>query len=182
MLTATYSLVALSAEQKNARSILCKLQMHIQNILHDLQSINQTCVENALIKLEQLEQYCQTRKFEMYVIPAIRRTTREADPILAELDSLSLRGMLLLRDTHARLNQAFNQGLSEVKKVCTAMDLYCRNLLKRFAKEEEELLPIIRGLLPVDEWFNIAAKFLSDDAKSKHPQVVNSKAYPVLTT
>lgn len=171
MLTATYSMVALSTEQRKARSILAQLQEHIHGIVRDLQSVNRACVESALLKLEQFETYCHQRKVEMYVIPAIRKTTHEADPILAELESLSSTGMHILRSVQQQMRAAFDQGFFEVRKLCIAMEQYCNNLWKRFKKEEEELLPIVRGLLPIDEWFNIAAKFLSDDAKDKRSKV-----------
>lgn len=164
MLTATYSLVALSAEQKNARNILSKLQIQIQDILYDLQSINRVCIESALNKLEQFEEYCHKRKVELYVIPAIRKVTRKADPILAELDSLHSRSVYILHSLHAQVRNAFEQGFAGIKKVCSAMEAYCHHLFKRLAKEEE-LLPLIKNLLPVEEWFDIAAKFLSDDQK-----------------
>ncbi len=167
MLTTTYSLVALTAEQKNSRSILSKLQAQIHGILHDLKSMNRTCVETALHKLEQFEEYCHKRKVEIYVIPAVRQTTREADPILAELDSLSSHGLHILRHLHDQLRHAFDQGLVEVKKVCSAMESYCHHLLKRLEKEEDELLPLLKSLLPTEQWFDIAAKFLSEDAKRK---------------
>lgn len=176
MLTATYSLVAISAEQKNARSILSKLQQHIHNILHDLQGINRSCIESALVKLEQFEEYCHQRKVEIYVIPAIRKTTREADPILAELESLSSKSMSILQSLHEQLRLVFDQGILEINKLCSSMEMYCHNLLKRLAKEEEELFPIVRGLLPIEEWFHIASKFLSDDAKAKRSAALKSLA------
>lgn len=170
MLTATYSLIALSAEQKNARSMLSKLHRQIQAILQDLQSINQAGVENALGRLEQFEEYCHKRKVETYVIPAIRKTTHEADPILAELESLSSRSVRILRSLHEQVRSAFGRGMGDIRKFFADMDQYCRNLRERFAKEEEELFPIVRGLLPIEEWFDIAAKFLSEeDEKHRHP-------------
>lgn len=169
MLTATYSLVALSAEQKNARSMLSRLHGHIRDILQHLQSINRDCVENALLQLEQFEEYCHQRKVEAYVIPAIRKSTHEADPILAELESLSSRSMRILRSLHEQLRSAIDRGMGDMRKVCADMDLYCHNLRERFAKEEEELFPIVRGLLPIEAWFDIAAKFLSEDKRGGPP-------------
>jgi len=180
MLTATYSLVAISAEQKNARCMLSRLHAQIQNILHDFHSINRTCVEGALHKLEQFEEYCHKRKVETYVIPAIRKSTHEADPILAELESLSSRCVHILHSLHEQLRSAFDKGLAEVRRVCSAMEMVCRNLLKRFAKEEEELFPIVRGLLPIEEWFDIAAKFLSDDKKGRHHAAASASAPAIL--
>lgn len=167
MLTATYSLVALSAEQKNACGMLSRLHHQIQNILQDLHGINRTCVETALRKLEQFEEYCHHRKMETYVIPAIRRTTHKADPVLAELESLRSRSLRILHSLQEQLRGAFDRGLTDVKEICSGMELYCSNLRKRFAKEEEELFPIVRDSLSIEEWFDLAAKFLSDDQRSR---------------
>jgi hemerythrin-like domain-containing protein len=101
------------------------------------------------------------------VIPAIRKTTHEADPILAELESLSSKAVNILHSLREELCHAFDRGMIEVNKVYQSIEQYCNNLLKRLNKEEEELLPIARGLLPIEEWFNIAANFLSEESNRK---------------
>lgn len=167
MLTATYSMVALSLEQKNARSMLSKLHAQIQSILQNLHDINRTCLESALTRLEQFEEYCHKRKVETYVIPAIRKSTRKADPILAELESLSSRSMGILRALHEQWCNAFDQGMAGVKSICSGMELYCHHLHELFAKEEEKLFPVVIGLLPNEQWFDIAAQFLHENEKEK---------------
>ena len=167
MLTATYSIVAISTEQKNARSVLFKLQQYIRSCLKKLQEVDVTTVESALNKLTQFDQYCHARKVEMYVIPAVRGTTREVDSLLSELESISERCIDILRSVQRQLRQAFDQGLVKLNELCNALEIYCDNLFKRLKKEEEELMPMVGRLLTVDEWFPIAAKFLSDDAENK---------------
>ena len=167
MLTATYSLVAISAEQKTARTILSGLQRQIQGILRDLHSVNRSCIESALHKLEQFEDFCHRRKVEAYVIPTVRKLTHEADALIAELESLSTSAVSILRSLKEQLRVACQQGVAELNKLCSAMEMYCANLMKRFAKEEEELLPLVQGTLPGEAWFDIAAKFLSDEANKK---------------
>lgn len=163
MLTTTYSLAALSIEQKNARSILAKLQQHIRSLWQDLQGLNQACMESTLIRLEQFEEYCHHRKVETYVIPALRKSTHKADGILAELECLSSSALSILRSMHEQLQRACGHGAQELSKLCSAMDAYCSNLLTRLTREEEELFPIARGVLPTEEWFRIAADLLSED-------------------
>lgn len=165
MLTATYSLVAISAEQKNVRSILSRLQQYIHNCWKSLQDLDLPLLESAFNKLTQFDQFCHERKVEMYVIPAVRGATREVDSLLAELESMSARGIDILRSVQDQLRQAVDQGVVKINELCKAMEIYCDNLLKRLAKEEDELLPMVGRLLTIDEWFPIAAKFLSDDAK-----------------
>ncbi len=166
MLTATYSLVAISAEQKNARSILSTLRQYIHSCWKSLQDLDLVKIEAAFNKLTQFDQYCHARKVEMYVIPAVRGATREVDSLLAELESMSARGIDILRSVQDQLRQAFDQGIVKINELCNAMEVYCDNLFKRLAKEEEELLPMVGRLLTVDEWFPIAAKFLKDDAEN----------------
>jgi hemerythrin-like domain-containing protein len=166
MLTATYSLVAISTEQKNTRSILHTLHQYIQSCLSKLQELDPGKLESALNKLTQFDRYCHARKVEMYVIPAVRGATREVDSLLAELESMSARGVDILRSVQNQLRQAYEQGIAKINELCNSLEIYCDNLLKRLAKEEEELLPMVGRLLTVDEWFSIAAKFLSDDAEN----------------
>jgi hemerythrin-like domain-containing protein len=167
MLTATYSLVAMSAEQKNARSILAKLQQHIHAIFQDLQGLNKSCIESALSKLQQFEEYCHRRKVEIYLIPAIRKATHDADGILLELEHLSKAAVDTLHSLQEQFHRALDQGVLEIQQVRQAAELYFHNLLKRLAKEEDELFPLVRHLLPIEQWFEIAAKLLSEDSRGK---------------
>jgi hypothetical protein len=178
MLTTTYSLVAISAEQKNARSILSRLKQYIQHSWKGLQGLDLAGVETAFNKLRQFDRYFHTRKVEVYVIPALRGATREADPLLAELDSLSSLGVTLLRSVQEQLRQAFDKGRAQLHELCNSLELYCDNLLKRLAKEEEELLPLVRRVLSIEEWFDIGAKFLSEDEEN----IKRKRTEPALPT
>jgi len=177
MLTATYSLVALSAEQQNARTVLCRLQEHVQGCMESTQDLDLPQVESALNKLMQFDQYCHSRKVERFVIPAVRGATNEVDFLLAELESLSARGIDILRNAREQLRQMFEQGVIQLSELCSSLKFYCDNLHKRLAKEEDELLPMIGRLLSIDQWFSIAAQFISDDAAHKRRR---ARAIPVL--
>lgn len=169
MLTATYSIVAISAEQNNARKILAKLQQSISAIWKNLQEIDFASVESAVHKLTQFDQFFRSRKVERYVIPAIRNATREVDSLLAELESLSAFCLRILQSLPQQVRHVLDQGVMKRKELRRAMELYCSNLLLRLAKEEEELLPLVHRVLSGDEIFELAAKFLSDDSK-KHEE------------
>lgn len=164
MLTATYSLVAIAAEQDNARSVLRSLRQYIQNIWHSIQQIDFVFLDATFDKLFQFDEYCHHRKIELYVIPALRKATRQVDALLAELDSLSENGIRILRSAHNQLADALEVGSTRVHDVCLAMELYCDHWLTRLTKEEEDLFPVLRSLLSIEEWFAIASQFLADDA------------------
>jgi hemerythrin-like domain-containing protein len=101
---------------------------------------------------------------ELYVIPSIRGMTEEVDSLIEELESISARGIDILRSAQEKLRNVFEQGVSQLSELCRSMDVYCENLLQRLAKEEEELLPMVQRSLGNEGWFRIAEKLLTDDA------------------
>jgi hypothetical protein len=125
-------------------------------------------LESAIDKLSEFDQYCHSRKVELYVIPAIRKATREADPLLAELESLSLHGLCILRSLREGMLNALEQGKEKMEELCSSMELYCAKLYQRLIKEEE-LVNIAQRVISMDEWFSIASDFLSDDAARGRP-------------
>jgi hypothetical protein len=165
MLTATYSLVTISTEQNKTRSVLRKLQQYIQNTWKGLQNIDLDCLDSVFKSLTQFDKYFRTRKVEVYLVPAIRRATSEADSLLAELDALSVSSMNLLRSVREQLGRAFEGGGLRFNEACSSIDLYCNNMLTRLIREEEELFPLARRVFSVDEWFSLAEKFLADEAE-----------------
>ena len=164
MLTATYSIVAISAEQKNSRSILFRLQQYLHNCLEKFNGRDHGAIAAALEKLAQFDQRWHMRKMELYVIPAIRGATHEVDCLLEELELMSSRGLAILRSAQEKMRRALDQGLDYVKDVYRSLEGYCENLSQRLAKEENELLPMVGRLLTSEQWFPIAAQLLSDDA------------------
>jgi hemerythrin-like domain-containing protein len=167
MLTATYSIVTISTEQNKTRRILHRLQQHIRNAWNGLKNIDLASIESTFNHLTQFDKYCRSRKVEVHLIPAIHRISHEADSLLTELEALSASGMNILRALREQLGRAFQGGVIRVNEVCNSMELYCNKLQKRLAKEEDELFPLARRLLSIEEWFAIAEKFLSDDAKAR---------------
>lgn len=163
MLTATYSLVAIAAEQDNARSMLSRLRQYLQATWKGLQSIEFSFIDNAFNKLLQFDAYCRNRKLELYVIPALREASREPDALIGELESLSNKGMSLIRFVREQIASAFDVTTTKVSDIYAAMEHYCNYLYIRLEREERELIPMARRLLSIDDWFNIAAQFLSED-------------------
>ncbi len=166
MLTATYSLVALSVEQRNARCSLSAVQQYIRSNTQDARYLDPNGLESAIQRLSQLDQYCHQRKVELYVIPAIRSATHEADPLLEEIESLNSRGVDILRSLRDKIGAALEQGAVKIEEICNAMEMYCNNLMQRLLKEEE-LFQIARRVISGEGWFTLAANFLSYDAQQE---------------
>jgi hemerythrin-like domain-containing protein len=182
MLTATYSLVAIANEQKILRRTLHGLQQCIRNAWSGLQHIDQACVQSAINHLSQFDEYCRHgRKVQTYLIPALRRMTGEANALLAELEALSAMGRYLLGSAKTQLRRALEVGDMHFGEPCKAMELYCRKLLNRLAKEEDELFPLVRRVLTIDDWFLIAEKFLSVDGQTYRGKW-QSQPLPLLPT
>lgn len=166
MLTVTYALVTLSVEQKKSRNILSTLQQQIQSCAEKRGPADRSFIESILYQLVQFDEACRWRNLELYVIPALSRATTEAQALIAELELLSSAGENILRSVRCRLWQAFEQGSDGLKDLCGAMDHYCHSLFQRLAKEEDELLPMAQRIISNDEWFDIAAQFISHDAET----------------
>jgi hypothetical protein len=165
MLTATYSIVALKLEQKRARWNVSALQQTMLSSIRNLKSASGLDLELMLNRLSQFEQYCHQRKMEVFVIPALRKITHEADSLLDELESLSSLSLSMLRSLREKLQEALKQGALKIEEVCSSLEQCCSNFYKRLSKEEE-LVQIAERVIPSDEWFGIAASFMSYDAKA----------------
>ncbi len=164
MLTATYSIVALKLEQNRARWTFSSIQQYILNSIRNIKSAGGIDFDGMLNRLAQFEQTCHQRKMEVFVIPALRRFTHEADALLDELDSLSAASLALLRSLRDKLHDVLRQGAAAVEEICASLEQCCTTLYRRLAREEE-LVQIAERVIPSDAWFGIAADFLSHDAR-----------------
>ena len=165
MLTATYTLVALSVEQANVRIGLVALQKYVQaNLLHQ-NSITLGQMEYACDALNRLYQTCHWRKIEMFLIPAIRQATQRADALLDELATLNGAALDIIHAMRARVGDVATQSEDQVAQICGSIDAFCSMLLQRLEKEERELFSIARGAICGEAWFSIANQFLLHDAK-----------------
>lgn len=165
MLTATYSLIAISNEQNALRRLLHKARQGIRSACENLQQVDCSALKAVFDQLMQFDALCHARKVERYLIPAIRTVTRTADNLLAELDMLSAAGMQLLRSAGDILSRRLPDG-RQVMEAHGSLDLYCRKMTIRLAKEEAALFPLAQQVFSVEDWFSIAEKFLSDDKRA----------------
>ncbi|MCE2858331.1 MAG: hypothetical protein LW731_00580 [Oxalobacteraceae bacterium] len=163
MLTVTYSIVALRVEHKKARWTFSSIQQYIMNGIRNIKGASKIDFENMLHQLSQFEQYYCERKIQVFLIPALRKLTHEADPLLDEIESLGAHSNSLLRSLGERIQEGLRQGRVLVEEVCSSLELCCSNFYRRLAREEE-LVRVAERLIPSDAWFGIAANFLSHDA------------------
>lgn len=169
MLTATYSLLSLSVEQKSVHKLLSSIQQLVQDSWAGKRCIDPPIpiLESVISQLTKLDEFFRQRKLEIYVIPAIRKATQEADSLLIELESLNAIGLGILESVRQQVRQGFNQSVTEVKTLYSSIELYCNHLFRRLSKEEDELLPLAQRVISSGEWFSIGIQFLSIDTESK---------------
>lgn len=165
MLTATYTLVALSVEQANIRLSLLSFQKYVQSTLTRQQSLTLSQLEYACVTLERLYEACSWRKVELYLIPALRQATQRADQLLDELSRLNQLALGVVRRLKERIEHVGPKSEEQVTAVCESIDSFCAAMLQRLEKEEQELFAIARSAICGEAWFAIANKLLAHDAQ-----------------
>lgn len=166
MLIVTYSLVTLSVEQEKTRHALSTLQQRTQEYTTRPQRLDAAGLGSVLNQLTQFDVACRQRNVELYLIPAIRRATQEADSLLAELESFSGEGANALKSARHHLQQDMEPGVQKMIGLAGMMGAYCHHVLARLAREEQELFPVARRVITSEEeWFAIASQFISHEAE-----------------
>ena len=167
MLIATYALSTFAVEQKKERSFIGRLQHTLRTNAGKLQEIDPLRLESDLNQLCRFSEARHRRRVTSCLMPAVRRATREADPLLADMESLRQTGSDLLLHVRHSLRPAFEHGSTQgsINQLCCSMERYCQNLLQRLAKEEQELLPLARRVMSSADWFAVGSTFLSHAAR-----------------
>jgi len=171
MLTLTYALVALSVEQKKIQGRLLELQQSVQKEHNGKATVEQSKAESIFADFVHLDDACQSRNIELYVLPALRSLSSDADSLLAEMDEMASMGRAILKNIRISLRKTATQDSFECGDFFDALEMYCQDLMKRLTMEELHVLPAAQRLISSDEWFDIAAKFISHESE-KHPKRV----------
>lgn len=178
MLTATYSLVVLNAEQDKTRRILSRLQHYIETTWKSLHSLDLAFLSSAFDKLVQFDKYCRSRKIEIYLLPVLREMSREAAVLIAEIELLNDKATILMRSIGEQLRAMFDAGGAGNGELCENLRHCCLHFSAKLEREERELLPLARRVLPVENWFAIAAQLLAEDGTTSSAR---NRTRPVLS-
>jgi hypothetical protein len=163
MLTATYTLVALSVEQTSMRVSLHAVQQLVQKSCACQSALSEGQADYVCDTLRRLYESCQGRKLDRFLLPALRRTCAGAEPLLCELDMLS-RSAADALGTACRLAAGGIGDEEGVDAFCLAVERFCVALELRFDREERELFPIARAAIADEAWFAVAHQMLVYDA------------------
>lgn len=164
MLTATYTLVALSVEQTSVRLSLQSLQKMVRASFERHAALTQAQVDSACDALKRLYDNCHWRKLDKFLVPAVRRATRVADQLLQELDDLSQAAADAMADALRCMASAAEGSRDQVAQFCAAVDKFCSALLRRLEREEQELFPMAQSAISGEAWFGIANQMLAHDS------------------
>lgn len=164
MLTATYTLVALSVEQASVRVSLQSLQKVLPTNFSKQASLTPGQVSYACDALQRLFRNCHWRKIDIFLIPAIRRATVQANSLLDELDALSDVAGQAIADVVARVNAGPIDTQAAIRQFCKAIETFCDAMLARLDREEHELFSLARTMISGEAWFDVANQMLAHDA------------------
>ncbi len=164
MLTATYTLVALSVEQTTVRASLQSLQKLLRSSFTHQALLTSGQVEYLCDAVKNLYERCHWRKLDKFLIPALRRSGEGTEQLLRELDGLTRAAAETMTAALQTAAGRALEGEAMVAKFCAALDSFCSTLLRRLEREEQELFPLARMAVPVDVWFGIANQMLAHDA------------------
>jgi hemerythrin-like domain-containing protein len=163
MLTATYTLVALSVEQTSVRTSLQSLQKLLHSTLRQQPALSPTQAEAACDTIRRLYESCHWRKLDKFLIPALRRASCAADRLLDELDALSQGAADAMAAALQAAEAATLDSEARVRQFCSALERFCSALLERLEREERELFPMAGSLISGEDWFAIANQMLAHD-------------------
>ena len=164
MLTETYTLVALAVEQANVRVSLQSLQKQLEiNFVHQ-SALSAGQVSQACDVVKRLYESGHWRKLDMYLIPAIRHATGEADELLHSLEELGRAAADAVGVLAIKLGSSTVDSAGKVAQFCDAIESFSAATLKRLELEEKKLFPLARSVISGEAWFSIANQMLAHDA------------------
>lgn len=198
MLTATYTLVSLSVEQASIRVSLLAFQKYMhqqlslqlsQQLSQQIRDQNQLTLAHWQYAADWLSRFYQSgywRKVELYLIPAIRQATPQADDLIAELNSLQHAALESVNTVQQHAGAAIDSSQQQIEAqmeaqtaaLCASIDAFCQVLLARLEKEERELFALARKVIGGEAWFAIAYQFLAHDARLEEERRSKAQVLP----
>ncbi|WP_020656342.1 hypothetical protein [Massilia niastensis] len=170
MLTSTYTLVALSVEQARARVEVQGLLDHWRPGAWWGEAHGPHQFEQACEGLRRAYESCHWRKLDKFVLPALRRAGGAADGLLLQLEAISRKAAAARASVQAHAANGNAACLAALARCCEL-------LLERLDREERELFPLARTLIPGEAWFAIANQMLAHDAH-QHENRAHAPAGP----
>lgn len=180
MLTSTYTLVALKIEQAGIKTGLTEFQDYARTHYQGPEGLSMGQLDEACARLRRLYRSSTWRKVEIFLIPALRKATRDCDVLLAELGALTHQAYLAFDGFEARLRHAAADESLLSEQLREVVDAFCTALLTRLEREENELLPVARSVIQDDTWFAIANQSLTHDERMQERRSASQREAPAV--
>lgn len=172
MLTTTYSILVLTGEQKNVRRHLERLEQYLHRYpANEFDGTEEGWLEKAFTGLATLDRQYRDRKIELYLLPAIRRMSGDAQELLVQIDAIRACSIRVLSYICGQMQRAAADMEVDMKTLISTMHLFCKLMHERLDLEDYELLPMARENLTPDEWFDIGAQCLSTTSTKRKGQM-----------
>lgn len=163
MLTATYTLVALSVEQASIGASLQSLQKVLTHFAEQ-RSLTDGRVEFACETLARAVQAPHWAKVDQHLFPAIYDSTDAADDLLQELKQLRQRAECQMGAIDSAYAGRALDDAADVAAFCAEVDEVCQALVERIERERHALFPLARAVVSGEAWFAIANRMLAHEA------------------
>ncbi|WP_051971676.1 hemerythrin domain-containing protein [Massilia sp. 9096] len=165
MLTSTYTLVALSIEQTAVRAALQALADELRALPGDYATVAAGRAAQLCAALRRAVDDCHWRKLDKFLVPVLRNSSRAAESLLQDLESLSAGASASMAQAEACVGAGDRPV--ERERFCGAVEACIAALRLRLEREEDELFPLARGTVGGDAWFAIANQMLAHDAHAQ---------------
>ncbi len=180
MLTSTYTLVALKIEQAGIKAGLTNFQEYARTHYQGATAMSMRELDEACANLRRLYRSSTWRKVEIFLIPALRKATRDCDVVLAELGALTHQAYVAFDSFEARLRDAAPDASLLSEQLPDVVEAFCSALLTRLEREENELLPVARTVIHDDTWFAIANQSLVHDERMQERRSASQHEAPAV--
>jgi hypothetical protein len=180
VLTSTYTLVALKIEQAGVRAALTAFQEYARTHYQGAAAVSLRELDETCATLHRLYRSSTWRKVEIFLIPAVRKATRQCDQLLAELSGLTYQAYTAFDGFEAGLRNGAGDIAVPPSQLRKVIDAFCGALLTRLEREENELLPVARTVIAGDTWFDIANQSLAHDERMQERRVASAQEAPAI--
>lgn len=182
MLTATYTLVALSVEQTNVRMSLQSLQQLMESNFMHQSALTAGQVSYACDAVQRLCDCPHWRKLDKFLIPAIRNASLHANDVLQALEELARASAAAMGDVAIRLGAGAVDTAARVGEFCRAIETFVTATLQRLELEDKHLFPLARAVISGETWFSIANQMMAHDAYVQDCRPVRALVRPSRVT
>jgi hemerythrin-like domain-containing protein len=157
------ALEIIRGEHRSLAAVLHALQFLARNI-RDIGAVPDYALLRLLVDyIESFHQRFHHPKEDDYLFRAIRKRTRDADAMLADLEAQHAEGDGRLQELREAVNRLQASGGRATGEFAQAVDTYADFHWRHMRQEEDSLMPLAERVLEPGDWQMIDAAFNDND-------------------